>query len=280
MPPRPTLSSLPYDTLKTARIILGRENFYLKVGDNWETLLAGALSSDTKDGETTHNWMGFTLAIATLLQYKEKLSDRQAEEASRLRVDWKYALHLSIHHPGLSRVMLCQYRQRVYHNPARQAEFQAILDRFARADFYSDCQETPLSALALMDEVCTQSRLEEVLLILRQALEVLATNHPKWLRNIILPHWYSRYHLFKAAPDLPQTCQEQRALADTIGADILYLFKAISPGNQDKLREIEEIKALQRTWYEQFEPIEAGSARLLDRCSFCGSINSSVEAGE
>jgi hypothetical protein len=63
------------------------------------------------------------------------------------------------------------------------------------------------------------------MLALRRVLEVLATNHPKWLRNIILPHWYTRYHLFMAAPDLPQTIPEQAGMVETIGADIQYLFR-------------------------------------------------------
>ncbi len=200
MHPRQTLPVIPSDTIKTARAMIGRNNFYLLVGDNWETLMATVSYIDTNNGETSQNWMVPTLDIATLLQYKEKLSDRQAEEASRLRVDWKYALHLTMYYPGLSRLLLCQNRQRIYLNPTRQGVFQSILDRFIEQGLFPERQETPLAATTLMDEVCTHSRLEEIMLTLRRALEVLATNHPKWLRDIILPHWYTRYHLFMAAP--------------------------------------------------------------------------------
>ena len=42
------------------------------------------------------------LALATVLQYVEGLSDRQAADAVRGRIDWKYALGLSLIDPGLT----------------------------------------------------------------------------------------------------------------------------------------------------------------------------------
>jgi len=279
MHPRHKLTSLPPDTIKTARTILGRENFYLKLGDNWESLLAGALCPDANNGKASQNWMVPTLAVATLLQFKEKLSDRQAEEASRLRVDWKYALHLSMYYPGLTRVMLCKYRQRVYTNPAWRQEFQSILDQFIELGLNQEPAEAPPTAFAVQDEVCSQSRLEEIMLAQRRALEALATNYPKWLRNVIQPHWYTRYHLFKAAPDLPHTIHEQAVMAETIGADIRYLFEAIAHTNLPELGEMEEIIVLQHIWHEQFEPTHDGAVRRRPRCSFCGSLKTGTEMG-
>jgi hypothetical protein len=279
MQPRHTVSTVPSDTIKAARAMMGLGNLFLKVGDSWAALLAGAPHINAEIGEASPSWMAPTLAIAALLQSKEKLSDRQAEEASRLRVDWKYALHLSMYYPGLSRLMLCRFRQRVYHDPAWEQEFQSILDRFSEQGLFQERQDAPLTAAALLDEVCSQSRLEEVMLALRRALETLATDYPKWLRNIILPHWYTRYHLFIAAPDLPQGMAQQDALVETIGADIRYLFQAISQSDRPELDELEEIHALRQVWGEQFEQAEDGGARRLARCSFCGSNPTGGGAG-
>jgi len=265
------IAPIPSETAKTARAILGRNNLFLMVGDSWESLMAQVTSIETEKDETSQNWMYPTLAVGTLLQYKEKLSDRQAEEASRLRVDWKYALRLSKYYPGLSRGMLCNYRQGVYHDPASQRDFQSILDRSIELGLFQECQEAPVTAVTLLDEVCTQSRLEVVMLALRRTLEVLATHHLKWLRNIILPDWYTRYHLFNAAPDLPEDLAGQVALTETIGADILYLTDALARSQQPELEVLDEIKALNRVWLEQFEPDTEGGVQRLARCSFCGS---------
>jgi transposase len=259
---------------------MGRNNFCLWVGDNWASLLAGTTLINLENEEASEKRMVPALALATLLQFKEKLSDRQAEEASRLRVDWKYALHLSMYYPGLSRLLLCRYRQRVYHDPAWEQDFLSLLDRCNEGGLCQERQEPPLTAVAVLDEVCSQSRLEEAMLALRRVLAVLATDYPKWLRSIILPHWYTRYHLFTTVPDLPPDAHQQAELAETIGADILYLFQAISRSDRPELGEIEEILALRKCWREQFEPADAGRARRLPQCSYCGSFQTGGGLGE
>src|SRR3954469_4881936 len=40
------------------------------------------------------------LALITILQFLENLSDRQAADAVRARIDWKYALGLELTDPG------------------------------------------------------------------------------------------------------------------------------------------------------------------------------------
>jgi transposase len=42
------------------------------------------------------------LALVTLLQFHEDLSDRQAAEAVRARIDWKYVLSLELTDPGFN----------------------------------------------------------------------------------------------------------------------------------------------------------------------------------
>src|SRR5215213_8135430 len=53
------------------------------------------------------------LALATVLQYLEGLSDRQAAEAVRGRIDWKYALGLALDDPGFHYSVLGEFRTRL-----------------------------------------------------------------------------------------------------------------------------------------------------------------------
>ena len=53
------------------------------------------------------------LALITVLQYAEGLADRQAAEAVRSRIDWKYALGLELTDPGFDFSVLCQFRARL-----------------------------------------------------------------------------------------------------------------------------------------------------------------------
>ena len=50
------------------------------------------------------------LALALVLQYVEGLSDRQAADAVRGRIDWKYALGLELTEPGFAHTVLSEFR--------------------------------------------------------------------------------------------------------------------------------------------------------------------------
>ena len=51
------------------------------------------------------------LALVTVLQFAEDLSDRQATHAVRGRIDWKYALGLEFADPGFDHSVLCELRR-------------------------------------------------------------------------------------------------------------------------------------------------------------------------
>jgi transposase len=53
------------------------------------------------------------LAVATVLQFAEGLSDRQAADAVRSRIDWKYALALELSDPGFDHTVLSEFRARL-----------------------------------------------------------------------------------------------------------------------------------------------------------------------
>jgi transposase len=53
------------------------------------------------------------LALVSVMQYSENLSDRQAADAVRARIDWKYALSLELGDPGFDYSLLSEFRQRL-----------------------------------------------------------------------------------------------------------------------------------------------------------------------
>ncbi len=53
------------------------------------------------------------LALVTLMQFAEGLTDRQAADAVRARLDWKYVLSLELDHPGFHYSVLSEFRDRL-----------------------------------------------------------------------------------------------------------------------------------------------------------------------
>ncbi len=52
------------------------------------------------------------LALVTVMQLIDNLSDRQAADSARARIDWKYALGLELTGPGFQGIVLCEFRTR------------------------------------------------------------------------------------------------------------------------------------------------------------------------
>jgi transposase len=72
----------------------------------------------------------FRLALITVLQFLEELPDRQAADAVRGRIDWKYALGLELTDPGFDATVLCEFRKRLVEGGAEQVLLDAILNVF------------------------------------------------------------------------------------------------------------------------------------------------------
>jgi IS5 family transposase len=68
------------------------------------------------------------LALVTLLQFHEGLSDRGAAEAVRARIDWKYLLGLDLEDPGFDHSVLCEFRGRLLAGEATGRLLQRVLD--------------------------------------------------------------------------------------------------------------------------------------------------------
>ena len=58
-------------------------------------------------------WSPSRLALVTVLQRAEDLTDRQAAEAVRTRIDWQYLLGLRLDDPGFDHTVLAEFRARV-----------------------------------------------------------------------------------------------------------------------------------------------------------------------
>src|SRR3989442_15893798 len=67
------------------------------------------------------------LALVTVLQAIEGLTDRQAAQAVRTRIDWLYALALPLDEPGFDYAILTDFRQRVLAGQAQDLILEPIL---------------------------------------------------------------------------------------------------------------------------------------------------------
>ena len=69
------------------------------------------------------------LALVTIMQFRENLADRQAAEAVRARIDWKYLLGLALTDPGFDFSVLSEFRDRLLASSAEELVLEKLLER-------------------------------------------------------------------------------------------------------------------------------------------------------
>jgi transposase len=91
---------VPEDTRRVARAAFAHGNVYIQVADHLGNIYNDAQFTALFPTRGQPAEAPARLALATLLQFAEGLSDRQAAAAVRSRIDWKYVLGLELTDPG------------------------------------------------------------------------------------------------------------------------------------------------------------------------------------
>jgi transposase len=104
---------IPGATLRVAKAAFPNGCLAMRVRDELGELFA---DKDFVELFATRGRPGFSparLALVSVLQFAEGLTDRQAADAARGRLDWKYALGLDLTDPGFDDSVLCEFRARL-----------------------------------------------------------------------------------------------------------------------------------------------------------------------
>jgi len=101
--PQPSLPPVPADTARVAHAVFRRGNPYLLLRERLGAVFDDADFADLYPRRGQPAYAPWRLAVVTLLQFREGLSDRQAAEAVRARIDWKYLLSLDLDDAGFDR---------------------------------------------------------------------------------------------------------------------------------------------------------------------------------
>jgi transposase len=115
------------------------------------------------------------LALVTLMQFRENLADRQAAEAVRARIDWKYLLGLELSDPGFDFSVLSEFRDRLLAGPAEALLLDKLLGRCRALGLLKARGPQRTDATHVLAAIRVLNRLELVAETLRAALNDLAT---------------------------------------------------------------------------------------------------------
>ena len=125
-----SIAPVPQETARVARAAFPKGNRYMTMRDELGVIYPNDLFADLypqvgHDGEPP-----WRLALVTLMQFSEHLTDRQAADAGRGRIDWKYALGLALTATGFAFSVLSALRTRLIGGAAAERLLTTMLDRF------------------------------------------------------------------------------------------------------------------------------------------------------
>jgi transposase len=132
------------------------------------------------------------LALISVMQFAEGLSDRQAADGVRSRLDWKYALGLELTDPGFDASVLSEFRTRLVAGRAEYQLLDAMLARFQACGLLKARGRQRTDSTHVLAAIRARDRLETVGETLRHALNLLAVVAPPWLRPHLGADWADR----------------------------------------------------------------------------------------
>ncbi len=193
------------------------------------------------------------LAMVTVLQFCENLTDRQAADAVRGRLDWKYALGLPLDDEGFDFSVLSGFRSRLAAAGLERAVFNLLLERLKELGLVKAGGTARTDSTQVLGRIRDLNRLELAGETVRAALEALAAAAPGWLAGVIGASWQEVYGQRIDGMRLPASEAERKDLASQYGADGTVLLDAVrAPGAPSWLRELPAVETLRRIWVQQY----------------------------
>jgi transposase len=251
--PTRELAPIPEETVRVARAAFPKGNPYMQMRDvlgNFyrDSAFASLFPTRGRPAESPG-----LLCLVTVLQFAEDLTDRQAADAVRARIDWKYALGLELTDVGFDFTLLSDFRRRLLEGGLETQLLDAMLSRFKELDLLAAGGTQRTDSTYIVGAIRRLNRLELAGETLRHLLNQLALVAPAWVRAQVPQAWYTRYDTRFEATRLPAKEHEQQALAEQIGYDgislLMVLYAADTPA---WFRELPAVETTRRIWLQQF----------------------------
>ena len=178
------IGPVPEETARVARAAFPKGNVYMQMRDVLGAVFDDASFSSlfAKRGQPAE--APWRLALVTVMQFAEGLSDRQAAEAVRARIDWKYALGLEPDDPGFDFSVLSEFRSRLVQGSAEGLLLEALLSACKARGYLKARGRQRTDSTHVLGALRVLNRLERVGETLRSALNAIAALAPEWLKEV------------------------------------------------------------------------------------------------
>jgi transposase len=251
------IESVPADTVRVARAAFLKGNLYLSMRDELGIAFSDADFAELFPRRGQPAFAPWRLALITVMQFLENLSDRQASDAVRSRIDWKYALGLELTDAGFDYSVLSGFRERLASGGKQTLLLDRMLELFREKKLLKERGKQRTDSTHVLAAVRVLNRLEMVVETMRAALNQIASTAPDWLAQVTIPEWFERYSRRAEQSRLPTGTKAREAYVAQVGEDGFRLLKLLAE-HQPALLKLEKIETLRKVWQQHYTRDEAG----------------------
>lgn len=245
--------SIPATTAQIARSAFPNGNLYMCMRDELGTIFSDEQFYDLYSQLGQPAEAPWRLALVTLMQFSENLTDRQAADSVRSRIDWKYVLGLELSDQGFHYSVLSEFRMRLIQGQAEHLLFETLLMLFKERKLLKTGGRQRTDSTYVLAAVRHLNRIELVGQTLFHVLDLLAQIAPDWLIMQVNSDWFVRYSQRLSNYHLPKKEEEQIALAEIMGKDGFQLLQQIySEDAPAFLRMVPAVQTLRKVWLQNY----------------------------
>src|SRR6266568_3995273 len=250
---------VPGETARVARAAYPKGNLYMQMRD-----VLGSIYTDEdftalfpKEGQPAE--APWRLALVTVMQFVENLSDRQAADAVRGRIDWKYLLGLDLTDAGFDASVLSEFRARLIDQHAEELLLEKMLTLFGQKGWLKARGRQRTDSTHVLAKIRALNRVLCVWETMRAALNSLATVEPNWLRVHSHAEWVERYGPRSEDSRIPFGDAAREAFAEEIGEQGRELLDALfDPTAPEWLRLVPAVEILRQVWVQNYQRVDEG----------------------
>src|SRR5919108_1220810 len=251
----PSLPPVPEATAAAVQAAFPKGNLYVALRAEFGALYDDQLFADLylPQGRPVEV-APWRLALVMVMQYLEGLTDRQAADAVRRCMDWKYALSLELTDPGFDFTLLHDVRQRLLAHEAAQRLLDTFLATCKARGWLKARGTQRTDSTPVLAAIRTLHRLECVLEAMHATLNQLSAAAPAWVQPHVPLDWYPRYGLRSDQTRLPKDASKRGALARQVGADGYQLLAWVQTADTSLgLSDFPALEVLRQRWIQHYD---------------------------
>lgn len=247
------IGAIPEETARIAKACFPKGNRYIRLRETLGTIFEDSEFADLFPARGKPAEAPWRLGLVCLVQYMEDLTDRQAADAVRSRLDIKYLLGLELTDPGFDFSVLSEFRTRLVEHQAEQRLFELLVQKLSEQGYLKKRGSQRTDSTHVLAAVHRYHRVELLPETLRAALNELAEQDPGWLQQWVPVDWFKRYDRRIEESRLALKKEEHEAFLEQVGRDGSQLLSMLYQEDAPSLlSRLPQVQLLRQIWVQHY----------------------------